>query len=142
MNPLLSAPPILLAEDDENDRFFLHRALQRAGLPNRLITVQDGQEAINYLAGNGAFADRHAHPLPGLLLLDLNMPKLNGFEVLAWLDSQPDFEQLPVVVLSSSAQESDIQKARDLGADDYQIKPQNYETLITIIRELHSRWLA
>src|SRR5258706_12776145 len=119
--------PILLAEDDENDVFFLRRALARSGLGNPLIAVRDGQEAVDYLAGIGPYADRASHPLPGLIFLDLKMPRMNGFEVLLWLSSRPEFGELPVVVLTSSAQDSDIRKARELGADDYQVKPQEFE---------------
>jgi CheY-like chemotaxis protein len=134
--------PILLAEDDENDTFFLRRALVQSGVRNALIAVQDGQEAVDYLSGKGPYADRAAHPLPGLLLLDLKMPKMGGFEVLAWLSSQPDLKELPVVVLSSSGQDSDIHRARELGADDYQVKPPDFVCLVDIVRNLHSRWLG
>jgi len=134
--------PILLAEDDENDIFFLRRALARSGRGNPRSAVRDGQEAENYLAGIGPYADRASHPLPGLLVLDLKMPRMNAFDVLTWLSTRPDFKELPVVVLSSSAQDSDIQKARELGADDYQVKPQEFDGLVEIVRNLHSRWLG
>src|SRR5258708_1401408 len=134
--------PILLAEDDENDTFFLRRAIARSGLGNPLIAVQDGQEAVDYLAGIGPYADRASHPLPALLLLDLKMPRMNGFDVLEWLSTRPDFKNLPIVVLTSSAQDKDIQRARELGADDYQVKPQEFERLVDIVRSLHSRWLG
>lgn len=130
-----------MAEDDENDVFLFRRAFDRSGLTNPLIAVKDGQEAVDYLTGKGSYADRASHPLPGLLLLDLNMPKMSGFDVLAWLSLQPDLNELAVVVLSSSAQELDIQKARQLGADEYQVKPSHYEQLVTMIRKLHGRWL-
>ena len=133
---------ILVAEDDENDVFFLRRALKRLGLPNELIVVADGQQLVDYLSARGIYAARSAYPLPGLLLLDLKMPRKGGFEVLAWLKSRPDLAELPVVILSSSAQESDIKKARELGADGYQVKPQNSEDLVEIVRQLHARWLA
>src|ERR1043166_5084095 len=133
---------ILVAEDDENDVFFWRRALKRLGLPNELIVVADGQQLVDYLSAKGIYAARSAYPLPGLLLLDLKMPRKGGFEVLAWLKSRPDLAELPVVILSSSAQESDIKKARELGADGYQVKPQNSEDLVEIVRQLHARWLA
>ena len=133
--------PILLVEDDENDTCFLRRAFARSGLGNSLIAVQDGQEAVDYLAGIGPYADRASHPLPGLILLDLKMPRMNGCDVLVWLSTRPDFKELPVVVLSSSTLDSDIQRARELGADDYQVKPQEFERWVDIVRNLHSRWL-
>jgi CheY-like chemotaxis protein len=134
--------PILLAEDDENDRFFIRRALARSGLGNPLVAVRDGVEAVDYLAGIGSYADRASHPLPSLLLLDLKMPRMSGFDVLVWLATRPDFDELPVVVLSSSTLDSDIKRARELGADDYQVKPQEFERLVEMLRNLHSRWLA
>jgi CheY-like chemotaxis protein len=134
--------PILWAEDDEHERFFIRRALERSGVGNPVIAVEDGREAVDYLAGIGPYADRATHPLPGLLVLDLNMPKMSGLEVLAWLSTQPDFNELPVVVLSSSGLESDIKRAIELGADDFQVKPVEFERLVDIIRNLHSRWLG
>jgi CheY-like chemotaxis protein len=134
--------PILLAEDDEHERFFLRLALEQSGVANPVITVEDGREAVDYLAGVGPYADRASHPLPGLIVLDLKMPRMSGFDVLAWLSSRPDFKELPVVVLSSSALDSDIQRAKELGADDFQVKPLGFERLVDIVRALHSRWLA
>ncbi len=104
--------------------------------------VEDGQQLVDYLSAIGIYADRNAYPLPGLLLLDLKMPRKGGFEVLVWLKSRPDLAELPVVVLSSSAQDSDIQQAHELGADGYQIKPHNADDLVEILRQLHARWLA
>jgi CheY-like chemotaxis protein len=133
--------PILVADDDENDIFFLCRALERAGLRNPLIITHDGQEVIDYLGGAAPYADRARHPLPGLLLLDLKMPRMNGFEVLAWMEAHPEFNELPVVVFSSSSQEEDIRKARQLGADEYQIKPSDFYKLVQLVQEISARWL-
>jgi CheY-like chemotaxis protein len=134
-------PLILLVEDDENDMLFLELALERTGLPARLAVVRDGQEAIHYLAGEGAYAERWANPLPDLVLLDVKMPKLDGFDVLTWLRAQPRFLQLPVVILSSSAEIPDLERARILGADEYRVKPPDFERLVQIVQELHVRWL-
>src|ERR1044071_3636312 len=134
--------PILAAEDEETERFILNVAFERANLPCALITVCDGQECLDYLAGLAPYADRAAHPLPVLLLLDLKMPRLDGFEVLAWLATRTDFKDLPVVVLSSSSDDSDIQKARQLGARDYFIKPHALSDWVKILRGLESRWLS
>ncbi len=134
--------PILLAEDDDNDVFFVRRALQQAGLANPLIVARDGKEAVDYLEGAGPYNDRARHPLPGLLLLDLKMPLLNGFDVLTWLQTRPELGYLPVVVLSSSDHDLDMQKARQLGADDYRVKPSDFQNLVQIVQELHSRWLT
>jgi len=95
-------PVILVAEDDENDVFFLRRAFLKAGLANPLVAACDGQAAVDYLEGTGVYADRKSYPLPGLLLLDLKMPRKSGLEVLTWLRERPELSQIPVVVLSSS----------------------------------------
>jgi len=133
--------PILLAEDDDNDVFLLRRALAKAGLPNQLVVARDGQEAIDYLAGAHPFGDRSRYPLPGLVLLDLKMPRINGFDVLAWKAARAQFNGLPVVVLSSSSQESDIEKARQMGAADYQMKPAAFEELVNLLKTLNARWM-
>jgi CheY-like chemotaxis protein len=136
-----NARPILAAEDEETDALILRRVFKKAGLPNELIIAADGQETVEYLTGVGHYADRSRHPLPCLLLLDLKMPRMNGFDVLAWLSQNPEFNDLPVVVLSSSSHESDIKKAREMGAWDYQIKPHSMEELGRVIQNVISRWL-
>jgi len=135
-------PPILLAEDDVDDIFLMRRALKKAAVTNPVFVARDGQEAIDYLEGEGPYADRKTYPLPGLLLMDLKMPRVDGFHVLAWLQSHAAFDTLPTVVLSGSGLEEDVLKAKELGADDYQVKPAAPDELISIVHELHSRWLA
>jgi CheY-like chemotaxis protein len=135
-------PSVLVAEDEETDVLILRLGFEKAGLPNPLIAVRDGQEALDYLDGNGPYADRSRHPLPALLLLDLKMPRLTGFDVLAWLATRPDFKHLPAVVLSSSSDDSDIQEALRLGARDYFVKPHSLAELVKIIRTLPARWLG
>ena len=134
--------PILAAEDDGSDRMILEMAFQRAKLPFPLIVVCDGQEAVDYLSGKGRYADRSAHPLPALIVLDLKMPRMNGFDVLAWLAEQQNFKDIPAVVLSSSADELDIHKARQLGAREYFVKPHVLGDLIEIAQLMQTRWLA
>jgi CheY-like chemotaxis protein len=134
--------PILLAEDEESDALILGLACEKAGLARPLVIVRDGQEAVDYLRGNGRYADRSAHPLPALVVLDLKMPRMTGFDVLGWLASQATLSEIPAVVLSSSADESDIAKARQMGAREYFIKPHRLEELITIARWLDTRWLS
>ena len=135
-------PLILLAEDTLLDVFFLRRALMKAALANPIVVVRDGQEAIDYLQGRGTYADRKTYPLPSLLLLDLEMPRVDGFGVLAWLQNQTAFRRLPKVVLSGSIREENALKARELGADEYRVKPTAPDELIKIVHELHARWLA
>jgi CheY-like chemotaxis protein len=133
--------PVLAAEDEESDRMILKLAFQRAKFSHPFVILRDGQEAIDYLRGNGQFADRGAHPLPALVVLDLKMPRMNGFDVLAWLTTRSEFADLPVVMLSSSDDESDIKKARQLGAREYFVKPHSLEELIKVVRQIQSRWL-
>ena len=133
--------PILAAEDEEADRFILGLAFEKAGLSHPLVTVRHGKEAVDYLSGNAPYTDRAIHPLPALLLLDLKMPIMDSFDVLAWLATKPEFKDLPVVVLSSSSHDADIQKARQMGARDYFIKPHTLSELVKIIQSLHTRWL-
>ena len=109
---MLDHVPILLAEDDKNDIFLMRRAFDSAGYLNPLCVVHNGQEVLDYLEGSGQFADRDKFPLPGLLLLDLKMPLMDGFDVLAWLRQRTQFENLPVVVLTASKLDEDVFKSR------------------------------
>ena len=122
-------PVILLAEDDDNDVFFMRRALQKSQLDFAIQVVSDGQQAVDYLSGEGKFSNREQYPLPSVILLDLKMPFLDGFEVLAWIRKQPSFNEVPVAVLTSSAEERDRRRARELGARAYFVKPPKPETI-------------
>lgn len=128
--------PILLAEDDRNDVILMRRAFSEAKLPNRLVVVETGQEAIDYLAGNGIYSRREEYPLPGLMLLDLKMPWMDGFDVLSWLRSQPGLAGLRVVVLTSSNLQSDRVRSRRLGVCDYRVKPQSFRDLRQLVEEI------
>ncbi len=130
--------PILLAEDDENDVFLLQHAFESAGVSSPLMVVRNGQEAIWYLAGERIYADRTAYPWPHLLLLDLKMPLMDGFDVLTWVQKRRP-KNLLVVVLSSSRHEADIRRALDLGAHAYWVKPHDFNQLIASVRELHAQ---
>ena len=138
-NPLR---PILAAEDDEGDAMLLQLAFKKADIANPLVLVRDGHEAVEYLSGVAPFEDRAAFPLPVLLLLDLKMPRLNGFDVLDWWGARTELRDLPVIVLSSSSHETDIDKARKMGAREYIVKPHGFAELTTLIQELGRRWLT
>lgn len=131
---------ILVAEDEETDVMLLRIAFQRAGLPIPLVVVSDGEEVIEYLKGEGRHSNQ-AHPMPSLLLLDLKMPRMTGFEVLTWLSENSQFKALPAIVLSSSSYDSDIKQARQLGARDYCVKPESLSGMVGLVRNLHARWL-
>jgi len=132
---------VLVAEDDENDAFLLMRAFRKSGLGLAVFRVADGTEAVDYLGGTGAYTDRALFPLPKLVLLDLKMPKMSGFEVLAWMRTRPALVGLPTVVLSSSTLPSDLAKARELGAKDYKIKPMDFQELVRLVQDLNNCYL-
>jgi CheY-like chemotaxis protein len=132
---------ILLAKDDENDVLLLRRAIQTAALNASLQVVVDGQEAIEYLAGEHQYSDRSKHPLPRLMLLDLRMPRLDGIEVLRFIRNRPQFSKLPVIVLTSSNNPSDIKRAYEAGATSYFMKPTDAQGVDEMIHVLHAYWL-
>ena len=132
---------ILVAEDDPTDAFFFQRAFKRAGIPVLLHFVRDGQEVIDYLEGRGQFADRTAHPLPQLVMLDLKMPRLDGFDVLEWVRKQPGLNGLQIVIFSSSDQPGDNNRAYGLGANWYLVKPHSMEELTALVGRFKKFWL-
>jgi CheY-like chemotaxis protein len=126
------ATTVLYAEDDANDIALVQMALQpRPDLD--LQFVVDGVEAINYLAERGKFADRRAYPVPDVVLLDIKMPRLSGFDVLAWLCQQSSLAAIPVIAFSSSDQQSDIDKAYQLGVNAYVVKPSGFVRLQAVL---------
>jgi CheY-like chemotaxis protein len=140
---LMRSPPvILLADDDDNDALLLERAFQRAKVAVRFMAVRDGQEAIDYLSGKGKYGDRTNYPWPALMLLDLKMPLLDGFDVLTWWREQGNERDLPIVVMSSSNQQLDVERAMALGAAAYQVKSGDLQNLVSFARELRERWLG
>ena len=132
---------MLVAEDQENEAEILRLACQRAKISLPLQFVRNGVEAMAYLKGEGRFADRAQHPLPKLLLLDLRMPLVGGFEVLGWLRLQPGLRRLVVIVFTSSALPEDINRAFELGANSYLIKPAGLDELAAVVRYLEQYWL-
>lgn len=134
--------PILLIEDDQNDVMLVQRAFRRTEVDVDLRVVRDGREAIAYLQGAGPFADREAHPLPSIVLLDLKLPGSSGFEVLAWIRSRPGLKRLPLVVLTSSREAEDVDRAYDAGASSYLVKPVAFDALQSLLAQLASYWLG
>jgi CheY-like chemotaxis protein len=131
--------PILLAEDNEDDIFLMRRAFREAGLSNPLNVVRNGEEVIWYLNSQKTFADRAKYPWPCLLLLDLKMPVVDGFEVLAWLQRRRRPKNLLVVILTSSSLDVNVLRALELGADAYLAKPKDFELLVGMVRDLGVR---
>src|SRR5437867_2355765 len=132
---------MLVAEDRDDEVQLLKLAFERAKVSLPLHFVRNGEEAIDYLQGAGRFADRHEHPLPRLLLLDLNMPLRDGFEVLEWLRLQPGLRRLLVIVFTSSELPEDVNRAFELGANSYLVKPANFKKLEETARYLEEYWL-
>lgn len=132
---------ILLVEDDPNDIILIKRAFSKASVVNPIQVVEDGQEAIAYLTGEGEYSNREKYPLPILMLLDLKLPRKSGHEVLEWLRSQPGLRRLTVVVLTASQQINDINRAYDLGANSYLVKPVTFDGLMDMVKTINFYWL-
>jgi CheY-like chemotaxis protein len=132
---------ILLVEDSPDDVFFMKRALQQAGATASVQVAEDGQTAIDYLSGTGPFASRAEFPLPRLVLLDLRMPRVPGLEVLRWMRENEQFNCIPVVIFTSSREESDMKKAYALRANSFLVKPSGSDQLLAIARSLSDYWL-
>ncbi len=133
-------PIVLLVDDSENDALLMRTVFERAGFVQPLRFARDGEEAIAYLRGDGLYADRKKFPMPTTVLLDLNMPRKNGFEVLEWVRQQPGLRRLRVYILSASSRSQDIERAYDLGANSYLVKPGNLDGLIHMAKCLVA-WL-
>jgi two-component system response regulator len=132
---------VLVADDSEDDRFFIERALRYSTRLQLVGAVADGAEAIKYLDGQGVYGDRQLWPFPDLFLLDLKMPLKNGFEVLEWLQMQ-DFPQFKVVVLTSSALEQDIARVRNLGVEAFHSKSAKFTELLDVVKSLENYLLG
>ena len=132
---------VLLVEDDPDHVLLVQRAFGKANLVNPLRIVRDGEEAIAYLAGRDPYSQRSRHPLPSLILLDLKLPRKSGLEVLSWIRSEPALKFTPVVVLSSSYDSGDIQKAYALGVNSYLVKPVAFGDLVEMVKSIGMFWL-
>lgn len=132
---------VLYVEDEESDRLLMQWGFQKQGMEAMLRMVKDGQEALDYLSGAAAYTEREKHPLPGVVLLDLNLPEVHGFEVLEWIRAHPLHRELPVVIFSSSSREEDRAKARLLGANEFIPKPSSGLQFAEVARTVHSRWV-
>ena len=132
---------VLLVEDDLNDIFLVTRAFKMAEIPNALQVVTDGQEAISYLEGDGKYADRDAHPLPSLMVMDIKMPRKTGFEVLEWVKrNEGPLRRIPIVIVSSSDNPADINRAYELGANAYMVKPMNFRAVEHLFESITHYW--
>jgi PAS domain S-box-containing protein len=138
----LKGGTVLYVEDEENDAFLMRMAFAGKRLESALRVVGDGRTAIEYLSGAGKYADRKEYPLPSVVLLDLNLPQMPGFEVLKWMRNHPDFAGTPVVVFSSSTREDDRVKAQELGASEFVSKPSSGLKFGEVVEGLRERWMG
>jgi CheY-like chemotaxis protein len=132
---------VLLVEDDKDDVFFIKMACQRSGIPHAFHVVTDGHAAIEYLAEAGNYGAQRDHPVPDLVFLDIKLPKRDGHEVLAWIRAQPRLKNLPVVMLTSSFEESDVNRAYQLGVTSYLRKVACRAEFGQAVRVLLKCWL-
>lgn len=132
---------VLLIEDDSNDILFIQRAFRQANITATVDVVQDGDRAIDYLSGNGEYAERDRYPLPTLILLDLKLPRRSGIEVLEWIRQQPVIKRIPVIILTSSKETLDVDQSYDLGVSSYLVKPVSFNALSQMFVALNAYWL-
>lgn len=132
---------ILVAEDGEADRYLMQEALVEAGIENDTRFVPDGRELLDYLDGRGEYADRERHPEPGLIIVDLNMPRMSGREVLRALKAEESMAGIPVVVLTGSTSDEDLRDSFSNGASWYVQKPESFSGLVAVMRDLQRYWI-
>ncbi|MCA9693772.1 MAG: response regulator [Myxococcales bacterium] len=131
---------ILIADDDPEDRMLAEDALKESRLVNDMKFVQDGEELLNYLRRQGKYADLDVSPRPGLILLDLNMPRMDGREALKEIKSDPELRRIPVIVLTTSKAEEDVYRSYDLGVNSFIVKPVTFDSLVEIMKVLGRYW--
>jgi len=132
---------ILMADDDADDRMLTKDALTESRVLNDLRFVEDGEELLDYLKGRGAYTDREKSPRPGLILLDLNMPKKDGREALKEIKADPELRRIPVVVMTTSKAEEDVYRSYDLGASSFITKPVTFDRLVELMRTMGQYWV-
>ena len=136
-----NAGAILVAEDNGDDVLLIRMAFQKAGLTNPMAIVSNGEEVVHYLKGEGIYSDRKKYPIPSILLLDLKMPRMTGFEVLSWIKQQPEWRSLPVIVLTMSAYGPDVKQAYQMGANSFLTKPTEFNAFVETVKQLATFWL-
>ena len=133
-------PTLLIVEDNEDDIFFVERIFKQIGARCELRFARDGMEAVEYLSGQGAFKNRAKHPMPTIILMDLKMPRRNGFEVLEWMHNQAEIRLIPTIVVTSSTLQEDVTRAYRLGANAVMNKPVDKDSLLQMLKSFHIYW--
>lgn len=131
---------MLLAEDDFDDRYLISEALDESGVENQLYIVENGEDLLNYLKNRGKYTDKEKFPRPGLILLDLNMPLMDGREALAKIKQDPDLKTIPIVVLTTSQADDDVQETYGLGITGFITKPMTFTGLVDIMKSVGNYW--
>jgi len=131
---------VLLVEDDLNDIFLVKRAFKKAQIKNPLQVVTDGEEAIQYLRGEGKYANRQIYAWPKLIVMDIKMPRKTGFEVLEWVKHDGPLRRIPIVIVSSSNNPADINRAYELGANAYMVKPVDFRAVEHLFQSITQYW--
>ena len=132
---------ILLVEDRLQDIEIARRALNKGKIKNELYVARDGQEALDFLSHQGKFSDPASSPRPGIILLDLNLPKVRGLEILKQVKSDPSLKSIPVIVLTVSSRQEEIQRSYDLGANTYIQKPVEFDNFVRVVNAIHEYWI-
>jgi CheY-like chemotaxis protein len=132
---------LLIIEDDPNDVLLLEKAFIKYKFPVEILSFQDGEEALAYLTGKGKFQNRKKHPFPDIILVDLKLPRVSGFEILEWVKNHPLRKVTPVIVLSSSKQKQDVLRAYQSGANSYLVKPIGFNELQKLVEIFGNYWL-
>jgi len=138
---MIGKATILLVEDSSDDVRLMQRCFERARILNPLMVLRNGEECVRYLQGHGHFGDREEFPLPALVLLDLKMPNMDGYEVLSWIRSRPEFHKIRVVVLTAFGDMRSVSHAYQLGANSFMTKPMDFEKFIEISQTFGGLWL-
>jgi len=133
-------PTLLVVEDNEDDIFFIERIFKQLDARCELKFARDGIEAVDYLSGKGRFKERSKFPLPTMILMDLKMPRMNGFEVLEWMQKQPELKLIPTIVVTSSTLQEDVTRAYRLGANAVMNKPVDKDSLLQMLKTFHIYW--
>lgn len=129
---------VLLAEDNADDLIFIQRAIGKAGVPISLLHVENGEEAMSYLLGEGSYCDRERYPFPALIVTNMKMPRMNGLELLTWIKQQPTLKHLPVLVMSSSENPDEMSEVAALGGSSYFVKTSSLDTLKEVVNHMMS----
>ena len=141
MNTINKPIIILLVEDDDDHAELIKRSLENSREYSILMRVNDGEKALDYVYGKGEYTERKMYPFPNLILLDLRIPKVDGLTVLAKIKSDPEYKHIPIIVLTSSENESDMRSAYSNYANSYLVKPLDYNKYVNLMEEIRNYWL-